>query len=243
VAAPRSVNVFQGGQTYYMYFLYAKPASRLTFQIYVGKDFDLTSDISAVRSTLDTMPMSAITPFSPWPAAWQKNYNDAVACAGFVDQKCGILQVTVDFSGQKDEFSLPANGLCQPETFCRTTLAEPGNPATCGCALNADDPLVIANPGFLQHCQQACSVWSVKALDFPPNGVYGFSFTLPAGFVADDMGQARRPVPTIFPTTPSNDGKPDWLTKFVRTAVGPDNAAGGSCYYPKVPGTDCPVLP
>jgi len=166
VAAPRSVNVFQGGQTYYMYFLYAKPASRLTFQIYVGKDFDLTSDISAVRSTLDTMPMSAITPFSPWPAAWQKNYNDAVACAGFVDQKCGILQVTVDFSGQKDEFSLPANGLCQPETFCRTTLAEPGNPATCGCALNADDPLVIANPGFLQHCQQACSVWSVKALDF-----------------------------------------------------------------------------
>jgi hypothetical protein len=29
----------------------------------------------------------------------------------------------------------------------------------------------------------------------------------------------------------------------VRTAVGPDNAAGGSCYYPKVPGTDCPVLP
>ena len=243
VAAPRSVNVFQGGQTYYMYFLYAKPASRLTFQIYVGKDFDLTSDISAVRSTLDTMPMSAITPFSPWPAAWQKNYNDAVACAGFVDQKCGILQVTVDFSGQKDEFSLPANGLCQPETFCRTTLAEPGNPATCGCALNADDPLVIANPGFLQHCQQACSVWSVKALDFPPNGVYGFSFTLPAGFVADDMGQARRPVPTIFPTTPSNDGKPDWLTKFVRTSIAPDNAQGGACYYPQVPGTDCPVLP
>ena len=102
--------------------------------------------------------------------------------------------------------------------------------------------MVIANPGFLQHCQQACSVWSVKALDFPPNGVYGFSFTMPAGFTPDDKGQKYRPTPTIFPTTPVS-GKPDWLTKFVRTAVGPDNAAGGSCYYPQVPGTDCPVLP
>jgi hypothetical protein len=240
-ATPRSVNVFQGGQTYYMYFLYAKPQSRLTFQIYVGKGFDLASGLSAVRSTLDTMPMTAITPFSPWPAAWEKNYNDGVACANAAPN-CYILQVTVDFSGQKDEFSLPTNGLCQPSTFCRITLAEPGNPATCGCALQPDDPLIVVNPGFAKHCQQACSVWSVKALDFPPNGVYGFSFTMPAAFVPDDNGQGHRPRPAIFPTTPSAS-KPDWLTKFVRTAVGPDNASGGACYYPQVPGTDCAVLP
>ena len=235
-ASPRSFSVFQGGQTYYMYFLYVKPATRLTFQIYVGPGFNLDTGLAAVRSALEVMPMSAITPFSPWPAAWEKHYNDAVACAGFGDLNCGILQVTVDFKDIGDITPLPKNGLCKPDTFCTAS----GD--SCGCALKADDPLLIADPSFLGHCQQVCSSWAVKVLDFPPGGVYGFSFTLPARFVPDDKGQAHRPVPAIFPTTPSA-GKPDWLTKFVRTSIKPDNAAGGTCYYPQVPGTDCPVLP
>ena len=32
----RSVNVFKGGQTYYMFFLFAKPETKQTYQIYVG---------------------------------------------------------------------------------------------------------------------------------------------------------------------------------------------------------------
>ena len=35
-ALPRSVNVFLKGQTYYMFFLFAKPATKQTYQIYVG---------------------------------------------------------------------------------------------------------------------------------------------------------------------------------------------------------------
>jgi hypothetical protein len=85
-------------------------------------------------------------------------------------------------------------------------------------------------------------MWSVRALDFPPAGVYGFSFILPASFVPDDQGQAHRPVPSFFPTTPTNS-PPDWLTKFARTSIAPDSATGGTCYYPKLPGTDCAVLP
>ena len=34
--SPRSVNVFLKGQTYYMFFLFAKPATKQTYQIYVG---------------------------------------------------------------------------------------------------------------------------------------------------------------------------------------------------------------
>jgi hypothetical protein len=80
----------------------------------------------------------------------------------------------------------------------------------------------------------------VKDLDFPPQGPLGFSFKIPAGFVADDMGQLRRPVPLMFPTTPSAS-KPDWLAKFVRTATLPD-AKTGACYYPKLPGAaDCKI--
>jgi hypothetical protein len=234
-ATPRSFNVFQGGQTYYIYFLYAKPTTRLTFQIYVGQNFDLANGLSAVRSTLDHMPMSAIND-APWPAAWQKDYNDPIACPVANNPNCGILQVTVDFKDLKDVRAIPANGMCLPNTFC----AASGK--SCNCALQSSDPLLVADSKFKVHCQAACSMWSVKALDFPPAGVYGFSFLLPASFVPDDQGQAYRPVPSFFPTTPTNS-PPDWLTKFVRTSVGPDSASGGACYYPKLPGTDCPVLP
>ena len=36
---PRSVNVFEGGQTYYVFFLYTKPSTNQTYQIYVGDGF------------------------------------------------------------------------------------------------------------------------------------------------------------------------------------------------------------
>jgi hypothetical protein len=57
------------------------------------------------------------------------------------------------------------------------------------------DPLAVADPAVLAHCQLACSKWSVKAPDFPPAGAYGFSFLMPASFVPGNQGQAHRPVP------------------------------------------------
>ena len=105
----------------------------------------------------------------------------------------------------------------------------------------ATDPLVKANPGIFSACQTACSVWAVKDMDFPPKGPLGFSFKLPAGFVADDKGQLHRPPPQPFPTTAS-PSKPDWLAKFVRTATLPDHDTKGACYYPKLPGAaDCQI--
>jgi cell migration-inducing and hyaluronan-binding protein len=62
----RSVNVFQKGGTYYMFFLYAKRTTRQTYQIYVGQNFtyDLTYNkdaptgmLRAIRPALTSMPV------------------------------------------------------------------------------------------------------------------------------------------------------------------------------------------
>jgi cell migration-inducing and hyaluronan-binding protein len=239
---PRSVNVFQRGQTYYVYFLYAKSgthATQQTYQIFAGAGFNLNTDVNAVQANLDTSPVQAIRN-QPWPAAWTKHYNDAVACPP-TNLQCGILQVTVDFTDIDLSLSA-ANGLCQPHTFCKP------NGSSCGVAFDTTDPRAQAtnNPEkFVEESNYVCSEWAVKDLDFPGSEAFGFSFTLPAGFTPDATltnPSPHRPLPTSFPTTATaSTSKPDWTTKFTRTSREPDNASGGQCFYAKVPGTDCPV--
>ena len=56
---PISVNVFKGGQTYYMFFLYTKPETQQTYQIYVGPGFTPPRTCKDMRSLLNTLPMVA----------------------------------------------------------------------------------------------------------------------------------------------------------------------------------------
>jgi len=240
---PRSVNVFKGGQTYYMFFLFAKPETKQTYQIYVGQGFTFnkstpdapTNDVRAISPVLDSMPMPSISTVN-WPAKWVADYNTDAAC-GVGKAGCGILQVTVDFSGQTD---LDPRSQCKPATFCQA------KGSACGCSLTASDPLALADPvrmdstgskqvfgGILGACEKACSQWAVKDLDFPGKGPLGFSFKMPAGFVADDKGWSHRPAPQPFPTT-QDTGQPDWLTTFINTAIEPDHSKG-DCHYAKLP--------
>ena len=130
------------------------------------------------------MPMPSIGS-AKWPSKWKANYNDDAAC-GQGKAGCGVLQVTVDFSGQTD---LDPKSQCKPATFC-----EVKNGGACGCSLTASDPLALADPvrtdstgakevfgGILGACQKACSQWAVKDLDFPGKGPLGFSFKMPGG--------------------------------------------------------------
>jgi hypothetical protein len=87
---------------------------------------------------------------------------------------------------------------------------------------------------------------SVKDLDCPKDGCFGFSFKLPPGFKADATiagPTPHRPAPNMFPTTTA-PGQPDWTAKFERTNAPPDNATGGACFYPDpLPGDDgCDVV-
>ena len=248
---PRDVNAFEGGQKYYVYFVYAKRTTKQTYQIYVGPGFSLTGDVEAVRAALPSLPVPKFTTVT-WPVTWKRNYNDAVACPPD-NLKCGILSVTVDFAASQFENLDPraANGLCQPHTFCSTAAdAEKAPGKECGCALKNDDPLVLAGGAlFKRECVHVCGTWAVKDLDFPKDGVWGFSFKLPggpSGFKPDATlanPSPHRPLPTMFPMA-AETGKPDWLTKFERTQTEPDTTKG-ECFYRtlKIPGeTDCPVV-
>jgi hypothetical protein len=252
----RSVNVFEGGKTYYLFLLFAKPETKQTYQIYVGPGFDIDS-VKAIRPQLTTTPFETLNKApDSWQKALTKNYNDKTACAGFKDENCGILQVTVDFAGLAEFEPTAANGLCRPQTFCTASGT------SCGCAFNEKTsplpPIAVANAGIINECKSACSQWAVKDLDFPEKidpetgrvktelGPLGFSFTMPSNFAPDGMGQAHRPPPNFFPVT-AEAGKPDWLTQFVTTATLPDGKAkstpggGGDCFYPALPTNATPL--
>ena len=219
------VNVFQAGQTYNVFFLYAKPSTQQTYQIYVGSGFNPATMLKAIRAKIPDKNITfADATDSP---SWLKIDPNPV------DSK-GVLTVSVDFS-LRGELAPTAANLCKPSNFCAST----GN--SCTCALKPNDPLIKANPKFADECNQVCKTWAVKDLDCPATGCLGFAFTLPSGFTAANQGtgvdQNVRPPPESFP---------NWSTTFARTKLRPDGAAPtdnkykpSSCYYAAVPGPTC----
>jgi hypothetical protein len=189
---PINVNVFQGGQTYFMYFLYTQPNTQQTYQVYVGPGFDPTTDLQGMRSLLNTLPMVStdITLSPTLPTGWTWHYNDSTACAGFSSNNCGILQVTTNFSALTDVQTIPANGMCLPNSFCSAS----GN--SCGCALKPSDPLAPGQSGHPRSMQAGLQRLVGEGARLPPAGVYGFAFTLPAAFTPTTRARRSGPCRT-----------------------------------------------
>jgi hypothetical protein len=216
-------NVFEGGQTYHVFFVYAKKTTKQTYQIYLGTQAK-ASDIKPVQVQIP----GAIEP-KGYTGPNFLTVDDSQAA------KTGIVSVTVDFSSVASLLApTEPNGMCRPASFCTA-----GGTTGCKSALTANSTLVKFNPALVQESERVCSNWAVKDLDCPPAGCLGFSFTIPSnGFVADatiDKPTPRRPFPTSFPANGVNQGSPNWQVKFAPS----QNA--GQCKYPKIPGSDCPV--
>jgi hypothetical protein len=237
----RSVNVFMGGKSYFLFFLFAKADMKQTYQIYVGKDFKLSADaFKGIRITGTDKRFTYVN----WADAtdWQ-SASAAVSTKPLfaqlvseqdttkVDPAGGILQVTVDFSKITDAAKIlnpnpntaTNTETCKPAKFCSWKGA-----ANCGCSLAKDDPRVIANPqlwgttGQDGICAKTCKAWAVKALDCPEGGCFGFSFTLPASAkFADDSYHRPQPEEIDITTAP-------WNLRF--TPVG-SAVAGAECLY------------
>jgi hypothetical protein len=209
---------------YRVFLAYAKPTTRQVYQIYLGTKAT-AANVQPIQFRLDTQ---AVTSLGAQP--WLTTNTDQVASSG-------IVSVTVDFSklpaGTLDP--APANGLCQPRTFCTST---PGD-TSCVGKVQLTDPLAIADPDIINQANAVCAQWAVKDLDCPPTGCYGFSFTIPStGFTADasiDNPSPHRPAPVSFPTMADPLHQPDWRVKFVGTTLNPDATAGGQCHYPTLP--------
>ncbi|MDQ5985012.1 MAG: hypothetical protein CSYNP_00716 [Syntrophus sp. SKADARSKE-3] len=205
-----NLNVFEKNNSYNFFLLYAKPSTRITFQIYVGKDskFTTADNVSMVRvgtkvtdgkdevvvlqgSKLNFTPVkNENKPF--WPTNWIREYKS----------DSGILEVTMDmgFSRAKDDntraladdFGNKAKKeICKPKSFCRWD-----DTAQQCCAAND-----------LAKCDSSVCGWSNKALDCPSGGCLGFQVKFPDKFVADDdTGGANRPDTEPYPVKDWNVG-------------------------------------
>src|ERR1035438_97742 len=79
-----NTNVFVGGQTYYVFQLFAKPDTSVTYQIYVGKDFDPSTQLAPLRvNQLNNPPTFTPGPWGSYPCPQ----------GGCFDSSTGILTI------------------------------------------------------------------------------------------------------------------------------------------------------
>ncbi len=200
-----NLNVFEKNKSYNFFLLYAKPSTRVTFQIFVGNDpnFSSTANIrmlrvgTKVKDGEDEVVVLRgnklnFTLVDFWPTNWTREYKS--------DE--GSLEVTMDmgFGQSKDDktkklaldFGNKAKKeTCKPKSFCRWD----GGLNKCCAADNIND------------CDDSVCSWSNKALDCPSGGCLGFQITFPDKFEANDItGGANRPDTEPYPARDWNVG-------------------------------------
>ena len=164
-ASAHGVSVFQGGQTYYVYFIYGKASTQLTFDIYLGPNDETGKwKVVPVRGIFDTdtYMFNPIPGGEPWiDPEYHKDQN--------------ALTVTVDLSKSNiaTEFTNEFSDACQPKTYCGVKVAKDGT-KTCGCTIAL---------GSSCKDDEVCS-WGPKDPDCPEAGCYGFAFTMPSDWTA-----------------------------------------------------------
>ena len=182
------VNEFQGGAEYNFFLIYAKPSTKVTYQLYVGADLDVANDLKLIRvgnPLKDGKVLRAwagedfISPDDNWPSGWSRTYSS----------NTGILEVTMDLGLNQfaTDFNNGAMESCGPTSFCKWKDGK------CGCA----DPNPMNPIGF--PCEDSICAWSSLRSECPENGCLGFQVKFPATFVADDKN--HRPAPEAFPAS------------------------------------------
>ena len=218
-APPRASvsNVFEAGNTYYTYFLFAKPTTKQTYQLYVGKDtaWNPDTNVKMVRVALPSFPYQ-FTEEMTWPTTWKR---DTDGTGNGYDPTTGIETITVDMNGYADfltDFNLSKSNECAPTTFCKPVGESPNT--TCTCQLSNTDPL-------FNDCQSICTNWANKDVACPDGKCFGFAVTLSDQFDTIPKSQPRpQPTPGCFP----ND-----VFNIPVTPAAPELA--GSCANPLLP--------
>jgi hypothetical protein len=198
-------NVFTGGSTYYLFFLYAKPKpasgdgqyTKQDYSLYVGPGFDPTNANQLFMTRVDR---------SGGTYGFNSDHTNAVPCTNGSTTNCFnvdpptqannyVLTVHVDASHLPNflnESTAEKKAVCGPKAYCSWN----DSTSSCGCKDGSTD----------SECAKACS-WSGNDLSCPSGGCYGFGFKLPDNFVANDT-----PAVPSGSCLKSND--PDWQTQF-----------------------------
>ena len=219
-----NVNVFKPGETYYVFFLFATPTTKQTYQMYVGKDpaFNPTSSVGLALANITGIPVTFTA--GPWPEGqWTRTY----------DANTGILTVTADMGIQafKDAYAKTGAERCRPFSFCGWNA----DTNKCGCAASLTDyPQTVVDACNQKNSagDDAICSWAVKDYDCPSGGCFGFSVTLPQGFRTD---------PATNPLTLATSGcfprNADWDVSF--TPANPAAVAGSCANSPIEPAQFC----
>jgi len=246
----RNVSVFKAGKSYYVFFLFAKPDMKQTYQIYVGTKFNEKTAVSGVRVEVENMPLEPKEIHNLPNAPFLTVTRDAGP-----GSNPGVVNVNVDFSNDAFKQAYPnifdpknlkpdlsyMDETCQPHTYCKKVAGAKGT--VCGCDETKLGVLGLLSPFYKNVCKNICENWAVKDLDCPKDGCFGFKFTMPPeGFEAKD--QMERPRPAVYPSGPTD---PWTKIQFVGTSTEPDAAKSkGACSYPadqtpsNLPGSKCP---
>jgi len=204
---PWHPTVFLKSQTYYVFLLYAKPSTKQTYDIYVGKKEEGNYQIEPVRANLPDLHYD----FTPKPTGdWLKPppvYNAST----------GTVRVTIDLSGHQSDFDKSRVAFCQPRSFCQPMGS--GASATCVC-----------KPGTSCTDDSVCA-WALNDLDCPQDpddsnkmGCFGFSITMPNDF---DPQSPIKPDDTLFKPFGVNDSY--FNEVGFNTKV---QSSGADCKYP-----------
>ena len=218
-APPRAMasNVFKAGNTYYTYLLFAKPNTKQTYQLYVGKDpnWKPTEKVQMVRVGLPSFPYQFED--GTWPTQWKRDVSDGGG-AGY-NPDTGIETITIDMNGYtafSDDFNLSKSNECAPVSFCAPVGTAPNT--TCTCKLDKMDPL-------FNDCQSVCTNWANKDVACPDGKCFGFGVTLSDKFDTIPKGQPRpQPAPECFPNNIFNIG-----------VTPADPSLAGTCANPLLP--------
>ena len=163
--------IFHGGQMYYVFFIYAKPSTYQTYDIYVGPKYVEQLTVTPIRANLPAELQFHTVPGGGWVLPPKP------------DKTTGTVRVTIDLSGEQTVFDDSVSKFCQPTSFC--TMKKVNGKDACGC-----------QPGNPKCTDDRVCAWGTEQLDCPmdpePNfankmGCYGFAFTMPKDFEAPDL--------------------------------------------------------
>ena len=200
-------NIFMPNQTYYVYFIYAKPSLDQTYQMFVGYGLNKQTVESAVQPYRALFPSDAFQ-FSPASGSsfLDVTYDDRAQSNGGT----GLVSVHVHLDAYASEFSGDVPKFCQPLTYCSP------NGQSCECA---------AGTGCTDN--SVCA-WAVKDMDCPIKGCFAFGITMPGTF---GTGVATMPpVPMKFSDDPNY--QKNWQTPY---ELVDSETTGSQCHYTSQP--------
>ena len=235
--AGSSKNVFKGGQSFDVFFVYATENTEQTYDIYVGKGCS-PELVKLIRVNVVNAPFIVTRGAGPdgktLSAICKKSKPSA--------ENDDILQVTLNLAAYKGDFDSARASLCLPQTVCHLEGGHcVAQPVTSG-GFAENRPFLpflerFAGPGVEQAAfyvapfepltpeerNLTCS-YAGKDVDCPTGGCVGFTFTLPTTFLAEDQSLKQNlpmsGLTTCFPK--------DLPWNF--TPVEADQGLAGECY-------------